>query len=614
MLDFLQSMGDEKSFWFILPDVFITFINFFFTFILFWYIKHRKDFKFNWIFFCFAAFFCFRGFVRISEIYDSFDNIYWVVMSLKYVVASLSVVTAILLVKLLPSAWKLQSEERFRLFFEGSPGPYLILSPKLKIVDANNTFLKTTLKKKEEIIDKYIFDVFPKNPDDPDIKCLEESKASFERVIKNKVADFMPISKHYIFNPKFNAFEERYWKIANSPIFGADNELIYIICQTDDVTDYIRLKTEEDQKNAFTIGLLESSPDAMIVVDEDGRVFSVNTQTEKFFGYSKNEMIGNRIEMLIPERFRKIHPSHRVSFMKENKTRPMSKIVSYHLGDKKMELYGLRKDGSEFPVEISLSPMEFGGKKIVCSAIRDVTERKEIEKKLEDTIENLKITNDQLKSFGYSISHDLRSPLRHISGFATMLKEREWDTLGDVGKRCVQVIVDASIKMDRLIENILIFSRIGIRDLEKISVNVNDVISGIINEMAIELKDRKIKWKISKLPPVNADSKMFTQLLFNLISNAVKYTKKREVAEIEIGFSETEKDITIFIKDNGVGFDEKYADKLFNIFQRLHSDKEFEGSGVGLAIVKRIVDRHKGKVRAEGKVDKGATFYFTLPK
>jgi light-regulated signal transduction histidine kinase (bacteriophytochrome) len=213
------------------------------------------------------------------------------------------------------------------------------------------------------------------------------------------------------------------------------------------------------------------------------------------------------------------------------------------------------------------------------------------------------------------MSHDLKAPVRHINAYAKMVNEKEFNNLSDVGKRYLNTILEASIRMERLLEDLLIFSRISIRDLQKSVMNIDEIVKSAINDFKSEMEGRNIKWKISHIPKINIDGKMAFQLFTSLISNSIKYTKPKPIAEIEIGvLNETDKDVTIFIKDNGIGFDMKYYDKLFKIFQRLNVDKEFSGTGVGLANVKKIVDRHNGKVWAEGKVNEGATFYFTLPK
>ena len=218
-----------------------------------------------------------------------------------------------------------------------------------------------------------------------------------------------------------------------------------------------------------------------------------------------------------------------------------------------------------------------------------------------------------MEAFSYSISHDLRAPLRSIIGFANILEEDYGDKLDEEAKRITGVIKKNTSRMGRLIDDLLAFSRTGKLELIKTNVDSAKVVMQVIDEVAPNGQKEKIDWIIHPLPPVKADLNTLNQVWVNLISNAVKYSGKADKPKIEIGAVKKNGNINFFVKDNGVGFDEKYKEKLFNVFQRLHSNEEFEGTGIGLAIVDKIISRHGGKVWAEGEVDKGATFYFSLP-
>jgi signal transduction histidine kinase len=237
----------------------------------------------------------------------------------------------------------------------------------------------------------------------------------------------------------------------------------------------------------------------------------------------------------------------------------------------------------------------------------------ELYKNLEIKNEELLYINKELESFSYSVSHDLRSPLRAINGYAKILMVDYAEKLDPEAKRYIETISKNSQKMWNLIDDLLAFSHIGKKDLEKRLVYTEILIQSIVNDICNQYSIDKSRFKIHDLIPVNADISLLEQVLVNLISNAFKYSKKNPVPCIEIGSSKNEHEITYYIKDNGVGFDMKYYDKLFRVFQRLHGESEFEGTGVGLAIVERIITRHGGKVWAEGKKNEGAVFYFTLP-
>jgi light-regulated signal transduction histidine kinase (bacteriophytochrome) len=220
----------------------------------------------------------------------------------------------------------------------------------------------------------------------------------------------------------------------------------------------------------------------------------------------------------------------------------------------------------------------------------------------------------ELDAFAYSVSHDLRAPLRHMSGFMKLLQQRLKDYPDVETLHYMDMISEASEKMGVLIDNLLNFSRLGRSEMKKTKINLNSLVKEVIREIQEELKERRIRWEIDELPEVLGDQSLLKLVLVNLVSNAVKFTSTCSQSEIKIGCKDEGDKLTILISDNGVGFDMKYVDKLFCIFQRLHTQNEFEGTGIGLANVQRIISRHGGKVWAEGAVGQGATFYFTLPK
>jgi len=238
--------------------------------------------------------------------------------------------------------------------------------------------------------------------------------------------------------------------------------------------------------------------------------------------------------------------------------------------------------------------------------------REHLEQLVEERTSQLEAANKELEAFSYSVSHDLRAPLRHITGFIQLLQKDIGSSLNEKNLKYLGYIMDSAKKMGLLIDDLLTFSRMGRIEMNPDRVNLNDMVKKVIEELNSETKDRKIEWVIHDLPVVLCDGSMLHQVYVNLIANAVKFTRKKENATIEVGIKSERGRNVFYVRDNGVGFDTKYIDKLFGVFQRLHSESEFEGTGIGLANVKRIIHRHGGQVWAEGAENQGATFYFSL--
>jgi PAS domain S-box-containing protein len=390
-------------------------------------------------------------------------------------------------------------------------------------------------------------------------------------------------------------------EISLSPFETKDGTLVSSAIR--DITS--RKRSEQRFRN-----LLESAPDAMIVVDRAGKMILANAQVERLFGYTKSDLLGQPIEILIPQRFRQRHPAHRGDYFSNPRVRPMGPGL---------ELCGLHRDGHEFPVEISLSPLDMGEEALVCSAIRDVTERKkkedefkELDRQLRHQNSELLAINRELESFSYSVSHDLRAPLRSIDGFSLALLEDCGDNLDADGKAHLERIRNATARMGRLIDDLLTLARMSRAELIPERVNLSALAEEIAAQCRIAEPGRDVQFRVTPGLVVTGDRSLLRVMLENLLGNAWKFTSKRSDSRIELGALNQDKSSVYYVRDNGAGFDMKYADKLFGVFQRLHDVKQFPGTGVGLASVQRILLRHGGRVWAEAKPDEGATFYFQL--
>lgn len=290
--------------------------------------------------------------------------------------------------------------------------------------------------------------------------------------------------------------------------------------------------------------------------------------------------------------------------MSRNITRPLNKLTAAALA--------ITHGDYSIPVDVDRND-ELGTLATAFNsmAIQVRNAKQDLEKKVAERTVQLETANREMESFSYSISHDLRAPLRAIIGFTTILKEEYVGKLGEDAIRITTIIKENTQKMGHLIDDLLAFSRMGRQDINKTSIDTDGMVKNVINEMAHGMNN--IEWIVQPLPEMKGDINLIRQVWINLISNAIKYSGNREKPRIEIGTFRREGQTVFFIKDNGVGFNEEYKDKLFKVFQRLHSDDEFEGTGIGLALVEKIISKHAGKVWGESVLDKGATFYFSLP-
>ena len=342
--------------------------------------------------------------------------------------------------------------------------------------------------------------------------------------------------------------------------------------------------------------LVESIQDyAVFMIDADGRVVTWTAGAERLKGYRADEIIGRHFACFYP-----VEDQAKAGRMMETAT------TDGRAGD---EGWRVRKDGSRFWADAALTAIRDRDGRLLgfAKVTRDLTERRR-------AAEELARTNAELETFSYSVSHDLRAPLRAINGYAQALIEDHSATLDPEGRRLLAVVRDNARRLGQLIDALLTFSRLGRQALKETALDMTELARTAADELRHGATDHALEVHIDALPPASGDRTLIRQVFANLVGNAFKFTRGRPAPRIEIGARSAGGDMVYLVRDNGAGFDMRYADKLFQVFSRLHHQDEFEGTGVGLALVQRIIQRHHGRIWAEGVPNQGATFYFTLPR
>ena len=349
--------------------------------------------------------------------------------------------------------------------------------------------------------------------------------------------------------------------------------------------------------------VVEACPSGMIMTDADGKIILVNAEAERLFGYAREELFGRSIDILVPALARAGHLKHREGFVARPQARRMG------IG---RDLYGARKNGTQVPVEIGLNPIQTSDGLMILSAITDISERKRAIQALAARSEELQRSNADLEQFAYVASHDLQEPLRMVSAYAELLAEHFKGRVDKKAEKYISYAVDGAKRMQQLVRDLLAYSRVDSQAKTPTLIKSEIVVKNVLDSLKVAIEESRAEVACDELPAVRADTVQLAQVFQNLVGNALKFHGERP-PRIRIG-AERNGDKWIFrVADNGIGIDMQYAERVFQMFQRLHERGRYDGSGIGLAIAKKIVERHGGRIWFESELETGTTFYFTIP-
>jgi len=486
-----------------------------------------------------------------------------------------------------------ESEARYRGLLEAAPDAMVVVNQAGEIVLLNVQAEKQFGYSRDELVGQLVKNIIPEGFAE---RIIADGTRSAAEALAQQIGTGIELIGQRRDGSEFPI------EIMLSPLGSVEGILVTAAIR--DISVRKNAETHLAQMEARYRGLLEAAPDAMVIADADGRVILINAETERLFGYTRDELVGKPVELLVPGQSREKHPQLRQGYTAHPHTRVMD-------GD--ADLRGLRKDGSEFPAEIALSPLETADGVLVTAAIRDISVRKKSEEQLVKTVAELKRSNEELQQFAYVASHDLQEPLRMVSSYTQLLSKRYSGQLDSDADEFIAFAVDGCNRMQGLIQDLLAYSRAGEGGKALLEVSGEEAMQAALTNLRVSIEQSGAIVTHGPLPDITTNAMQLTQVFQNLVGNAVKY-RGAAVPRIHIGAEQSGDEEWIFsVRDNGLGIDPRYFEKIFVLFQRLHGRNEFAGTGIGLAICKKIVDRLGGRIWVESQTGKGSTFYFALP-
>lgn len=607
----------------VLSDTLIALAYFSIPITLFYFARKRRDVPFNWMFLCFGLFIVACGATHVMEVWTLWHANYWASGVVKAVTALASVPTAVLLVRLMPKAISLPSpaqleeineqlrhhseqlatknqelsslnatlretQARYRLLFDSNPQPIWVYDLEtLGMLDANHAASHHYGYSDDEFLNLTIKDLRP-----------PEEVPTLLRDITTSPADAI---HRGFWKHRTKTGEIREVEVISHPLCYAGKAARLVVAN--DVTERRAAERALQSSEEKFRSLVQTATDAIVTTDADGVVIDFNRAAEEIFGAASTKVVGGVFTDLIPERFHRKFVLALRHWRRAGCSGPPNKPI---------EITGRRKDGTEFSAELSLARWSTRESLYFTGILSDITARKRAEQEVRRRSTELEALNRELESFSYSVSHDLRAPLRAIDGFSQALLDDYSNRLDDTAKDYLRRVRMGAQRMGMLIDDLLNLSRVTRAEMHSERVDLSALAEEVASELRNESPDRSVDFRIQNGLEDNADARLLRIALQNLLSNAWKFTSKRAQGLIQFGKMKTETGLAYFVSDNGAGFDPNYAQRLFGAFQRLHPTAEFPGTGIGLATVQRIVHRHGGAVWADGSVGHGATFYFTL--